>query len=54
MKREWLVVIAILLFLFSWTSVFAGPKGSVEQGDDDIPELVRPRHPSAPQRPRSN
>jgi len=43
MKPKWLLVLVVLLFLLSWTSVFAGPKGEVGHGDDDIPELVRPR-----------
>ena len=43
MKPKWLLVLVVLLFLLSWTSVFAGPKGEVGHGDDDIPELARPR-----------
>jgi hypothetical protein len=43
MKPKWLLVLVVLLFLLSWTSVFAGPKGEVGHGDDDIPELTRPR-----------
>lgn len=41
MKPKWLVVLAVLLFLLSWTSVFAGPKDQYGHGDDDIPELTR-------------
>jgi len=42
MKQKWLVVLAVLLFLLSWTSVFAGPR-QYGHGDDDIPELMKPR-----------
>ncbi len=43
MRTKWLMVLAVILFLLTWTSVFAGPKGEVGRGDDDIPELTRPR-----------
>ena len=43
MRLKWLVVLAVLLFLLSWTSVFAGPKDQVGHGDDDIPELMKPK-----------
>ena len=42
MKQKWLVVLAVLLFLLSSTSVFAGPRQN-EHGDDDIPELMKPK-----------
>ena len=45
MKPKWLAVLVVLLILFSWTSVFAGPKGEIGHGDDDIPELMRPKTP---------
>ena len=48
MKRKWLVAFATLLFLFSWTSVFAGPQGQFGHGDDDIPELMRTRTTATP------
>lgn len=41
MRPKWLVVLAVLLILFSWSAVFAGPKGQFGHGDDDIPELTR-------------
>ncbi|MGD9141574.1 MAG: hypothetical protein PVJ42_08540 [bacterium] len=43
MRPKWLVVLAVLLILFSWSAVFAGPKGEVGHGDDDIPELTKRR-----------
>lgn len=43
MRCKWLVVSAILLILFTWTSVIAGPKAHTEHGDDDIPELIEPK-----------
>jgi hypothetical protein len=41
MRTKWLLAFVVLLILFSWTSVFAGPRGEVGHGDDDIPELTR-------------
>lgn len=43
MRQKWLVVLAVLLFLLSWTSVFAGPRDQYGHGDDDIPELMKPK-----------
>ena len=43
MRPKWLVVLAVLLILFSWSAVFAGPKGEIGHGDDDIPELTKRR-----------
>jgi|GEM_PF-2255900 len=43
MKTKWLVAFAILLILLCWTPAFAGPKDQAGHGDDDIPELVKPK-----------
>jgi hypothetical protein len=43
MKLKWLMVLAVLLFLLTWTAAFAGPKSDVGHGDDDIPELMKSR-----------
>lgn len=45
MRPKWLAVLVVLLILFSWSAVFAGPKGQYGHGDDDIPELTRPKTP---------
>jgi hypothetical protein len=44
MRCKWLVVSAVLLILLTWTSVFAGPKDQYGYGDDDIPELMKPKN----------
>jgi hypothetical protein len=43
MRCKWLVAFAILLILLIWAPVFAGPKGEYGYGDDDIPELMKPK-----------
>jgi hypothetical protein len=43
MRLKWLVISVVLLFLLSWTSVFAGPRDNCGHGDDDIPELMKPK-----------
>ena len=45
MRNKWLVCLAVLLILLSWTAVFAGPKDQFGHGDDDIPELMKPKKP---------
>ena len=50
MRPKWLVAFVVLLILLSWTLVFAGPKGEVGHGDDDIPELMKPKNRVTPEK----
>ncbi len=43
MRSKWLIALVAPLILLGWTAVSAGPAGQFGHGDDDIPELMKPR-----------